>query len=82
MGEQMFTMRSEVDGRPFGLSDDLDQSFDQKKKTVKDGVPQFQNFHVNIHKMHALFSTRLSHRLGNHHKFDNEVLRKNMYLNL
>jgi hypothetical protein len=30
------------------------------KKFVKDGASKFQNFHVNFHKFHALFSTRLS----------------------
>jgi hypothetical protein len=30
------------------------------KKFVKDGASQFQNFRVNFHKFHALFSTRLS----------------------
>jgi hypothetical protein len=30
------------------------------KKFVKDGASQFLNFHVNYHKFHALFSTRLS----------------------
>jgi hypothetical protein len=27
---------------------------------VKDGTSQFQNFRVNFHKFHALFSMRLS----------------------
>jgi hypothetical protein len=30
------------------------------KKFVKDGASQFQNFHVNSHKFHAIFSTRFS----------------------
>jgi hypothetical protein len=30
------------------------------KKFVKDGASQFQKFHVNVHKFHALFFTRLS----------------------
>jgi hypothetical protein len=30
------------------------------KKFVKDSVSQFQNFHLNYHKFHALFSRRLS----------------------
>jgi hypothetical protein len=30
------------------------------KKLVKDGALQFQNFHVNFHTFHSLFSTRLS----------------------
>jgi hypothetical protein len=36
MGEQMFTMKSEVVGRPSVMSDDLVQSVDQKY--VKDGA--------------------------------------------
>jgi hypothetical protein len=44
--------------RPFAVSDDLVQSVEQKN--VKDGASQFQNFHVNFHKFHALFSMRLS----------------------
>jgi hypothetical protein len=46
-------------GRPPAVSDDLVQIVDQK--TVKDGASQFQNFHMNFHKFHALLSTRLSH---------------------
>jgi hypothetical protein len=42
------------------MSDDLVQSVDKKKKIVKDGASQFQNFYVNFHKFHALFSMRLS----------------------
>jgi hypothetical protein len=30
------------------------------KKFVKYGTAQFQNFHVNFHKFHALFPMRLS----------------------
>jgi hypothetical protein len=30
------------------------------KKFVKDGASQFQNFHVNIHMFHSLFSARIS----------------------
>jgi hypothetical protein len=37
------------------------------KKIVKDGGSQFQNFHVNFHKFHTLFSTDYQ-RLG-YHKF-------------
>jgi hypothetical protein len=29
------------------------------KKFVEDGASQFQNFHVNFHKFHALFFARL-----------------------
>jgi hypothetical protein len=32
----------------------------QKKKIVKEGASQFQDFRVNFHKFHALFFTRLS----------------------
>jgi transposase len=47
-------------GRPSVVSDDLVRSVDQTKKIVKDGASQFQKFHVNFHKFHAFFSTRLS----------------------
>jgi hypothetical protein len=50
-------MKSEVVGRSTVVSDDLVQSVDQI--SAKDGASQFQNFHVNFHKFHALFSTRL-----------------------
>jgi hypothetical protein len=46
------------------MSDDLIESIDQK--FVKDSTSQFQNFRVNFHKFHALFSTRLLVRLGYH----------------
>jgi hypothetical protein len=58
MGEKMFTIKSEVVGRPSVVSEDLVQNV--TKKFVKDGALQFQNFRVNFHKFHALFSTRLS----------------------
>jgi hypothetical protein len=58
MGEQMFTMMSEVVGRPSVVSDDLVQSVEQKY--VKDGTSKFQNFCVNFHKFHAIFCARLS----------------------
>jgi hypothetical protein len=48
----------ERSGRP-SVVNDLVQSVD-KKKFTKDGVSQFQNFRVDFHKFHALFSTRLS----------------------
>jgi hypothetical protein len=48
----------ERSGRPTVVSDDHDQTVDQK--LVKDGVSQFQNLRVNFQKFHALFSTRLS----------------------
>jgi hypothetical protein len=54
----MHKKKSEVVGRPSVVSYDLVQSVD--KKFVKDGASQFQNFRVNFHKFHALFSTRLS----------------------
>jgi transposase len=55
--------RTDVDdeersGRPIVVSDDLVQSVDEK--CVNEGASQFQNFRVNFHKFHALFSTRLS----------------------
>jgi hypothetical protein len=40
------------------MSDHPFKSVDQKY--VKDGASQFQNFRLNFHKFHALFSTRLS----------------------
>jgi hypothetical protein len=58
MGKKMFTMKSEVVGRPSVMNDDLVQSVDQK--FVKDGVSHFHKFHVNFHKFHALFSMLLS----------------------
>jgi hypothetical protein len=45
-------------GQPSAVSDDLVQSVDQK--FVKDGASHFQNFHVNLHTFHTLFSRRLS----------------------
>jgi hypothetical protein len=45
------TMKSEVVGRPPVVF---------TRKCVKDGASQFQNFRVNFHKFHALFSMRLS----------------------
>jgi hypothetical protein len=47
-------------GRPSVVSDDLVQVL--TKKFVKDAT-QFQNFRVNIHIFHALFSTKSS-KLG------------------
>jgi hypothetical protein len=51
-------MKSEVVGWPSVVSDNIVQSVEQKSE--KDSASQFQNFHVNFHKFHALFSTRLS----------------------
>jgi hypothetical protein len=48
----------ERSGQPPVVSDDLVQSVD--KISVKDGASQFQNFRVNFHTFHAMFSTRLS----------------------
>jgi hypothetical protein len=45
--------------RPSAVSDKLVQNVD-KKTPVKDSASQFQNFHVNFHKFHALLFTRLS----------------------
>jgi hypothetical protein len=44
MYEQMFMTKSEVVGQPSVLSIDLVQ-------ILKDGSSQFQNFHVNSHKL-------------------------------
>jgi hypothetical protein len=54
---KMYTS-SEVVGRPSVVIDGLVQSVDQQ--SVKDGSLQFQNFRMNFHKFHILFSTRLS----------------------
>jgi hypothetical protein len=43
---------------PVVVSDDDVQIVDQKFE--KDSASQFQNFHVNFHNFHALFSTRFS----------------------
>jgi hypothetical protein len=59
MDEQMFTMKSEVVGRPSVVSDVLFQEW--TKQFVKDGASQFQNFHVNFHKFHPVFSTTVLH---------------------
>jgi hypothetical protein len=56
--DQMFTMKSEEVGRPSVASDDLVQSVEQK--FVKNLASQFQNFPLNFHKLHTLFSMRLS----------------------
>jgi hypothetical protein len=58
MGEQMFTTKSEVVGRPFVVGYDLVQSVG--KKFVKDGSSQFQNFFMNFYKFHALLPIRFS----------------------
>jgi hypothetical protein len=58
-GEQMFTVKSEVVGRPSVVSGDPFQSVDQKS-CGRRGLHKFQNFRVNFHKIHALFSTRFS----------------------
>jgi hypothetical protein len=44
--------------QPSVVCEDLAQSVD--KKNMKDDASQFENFHVNLHKFHAPFSTRLS----------------------
>jgi hypothetical protein len=54
----MFTMKSEVFGRSYVVSDYLVQNVDEK--AMKYGVSQSHNFHVNFHKFRTLFSTRLS----------------------
>jgi hypothetical protein len=47
----------ERSGRTSVVKDDDLQSVDQK--FVKDSAYQFQNFRVNFHNFHALFSKRL-----------------------
>jgi hypothetical protein len=51
-------MKSKVVSQPTVVSDDLVQTV-ETKKFVKDGSSQFQNFHVNFHKFHPLFSMRI-----------------------
>jgi hypothetical protein len=58
MGEQMFMKKSEVVGQSV-VSDDLVQSVGQNI-FLKDGASQLQKFHVNFHRFHALYCTRLS----------------------
>jgi transposase len=48
----------ERSGRPSVVSDDLVKAL--PKKICEDSTSQFQNFHVNFHKFHALFSMILS----------------------
>jgi hypothetical protein len=57
MGEQMLTMKNKMVGH---LQRVIILFSAVSKKSVKDGVSQFQNFRVNFHKFHALISTRLS----------------------
>jgi hypothetical protein len=57
MGEQMFTMKNQVFSWP-SVVNDLFKVL--TKKFVKDSASQFENFHVNFHKLYALFSMRLS----------------------
>jgi hypothetical protein len=59
----MFTMKSEVVGRPSVVSHDLVQSVGQN--ICENDASQLQNFHVNFHKFHPLSSARLS-QLGSH----------------
>jgi hypothetical protein len=49
----------EQSGQPSVVSDDFFKVL--TKKYVKDGASQFQNFHVNFQKFHALFSMILSY---------------------
>jgi hypothetical protein len=46
----MFTMKSDVVGRPSVVSDDLVQRVDEK--SVKDGALRFRKFHANFRKFH------------------------------
>jgi hypothetical protein len=58
MGEQMFTMKSEVVGWSSVVSGDLVQSVDQK--LCERRCFTISVLLVNFHKFHALFSMRLS----------------------
>jgi hypothetical protein len=59
--KQMFTLKSEVVSQPSVVSDELVQNADKKKKKiVKEVTSRLQNFCVNFHKFHALFSMRFS----------------------
>jgi hypothetical protein len=51
-------MKSKVVSWPSVISDDFVQSDDQT--FVKSGASEFQNFLVNFHKFHAIFSAGLS----------------------
>jgi hypothetical protein len=59
MGEQMFTLKSEMVGRLSVVSDDFVRSVDQKicerrRFTIS------ELYRMNLHKFHTLFCTRLS----------------------
>jgi hypothetical protein len=63
MDEQMFMMKSEVVCHLYCVMILLKVL---TKKSAKDSASQFQNFWVNFHKFHALFSMRLLVSLGYH----------------
>jgi hypothetical protein len=56
-GQKMVMMKSEVVGHLHSVMISFKVL---TKKFMKDGSSQLQNFRVNFHKYHALFSTRLS----------------------
>jgi hypothetical protein len=58
MGEQMFTMKSEVVSWPSVVSDDLVQSVDQK--ICERWHFKISELSCNFHKVHAIFSMKLS----------------------
>jgi hypothetical protein len=58
MGEQMFTVKSEVVGQPFVVGNDFVQSVGQK--FMEYDASKSKNFRVNFHKFQAFFCTKLS----------------------
>jgi hypothetical protein len=56
VGKQMFTMQNEVVNHLQFAMILLELL---TKNSVKDGISQFQDFCVNIHKFHTLFSVNL-----------------------
>jgi hypothetical protein len=56
-GDHTFTMNSEVVSYLHWV---MILSKVLTKKFVKEGASQFQNFRVNFHKFHVLFSMKLS----------------------
>jgi hypothetical protein len=54
MSKQMLTMKNEVVSQPERV---IILFKAVSKKSVKDGISQFQNLCVNFYKFHALFST-------------------------
>jgi hypothetical protein len=56
MGKQIRMMHSKVNGHLQWVIILFKRGC---QKFVEDGISQFHNFHVNFHKCHTLFSTRL-----------------------